>query len=161
MQEKLVPEKSLCLLNYRVTMKTYRGVTSALEGDELSDSRSGHFTSEESPGIHLIRDWTGPTAGPDAVEKREISVSLRNGTPFPLSSDPWCTYWNIPVYYCNYLRLQHVLYMMCENIRSEYVNIAAGRIEIFLFLYSRFCSPPCWGQNISSGSNVLRILECQ
>jgi hypothetical protein len=134
-------------------------ITSALEGDEWSALRSGHFISEESSGAHLIRGWVGPRTGLDAVEKRKISVFLRNGTPSPLPYDPsssYYTYWNIPVYYHNYYAITTCpLYDVWEckerrTIYPLYVNIAECRIEIFLFIQSRFWSPP-WPCHSSSG----------
>lgn len=50
-------------------------LTSALEGDEWSASRSGHFVSEESSGTILIRGLVSPRAGVDDVEKTKICLS--------------------------------------------------------------------------------------
>jgi uncharacterized membrane protein YsdA (DUF1294 family) len=45
-------------------------LTLALDGDEWSASRSGHFIPEErSPVTNCIGGWVGARAGLDAVEK--------------------------------------------------------------------------------------------
>jgi len=45
-------------------------LTSALDGDEWSDSRHGRFTPKErSPGTHWIGGWVVPRAGLDALIK--------------------------------------------------------------------------------------------
>jgi hypothetical protein len=59
-------------------MKTYEGVevtlpflTSVLDGDEWSASRSSNFTpGVRVPGTHCMGGWVGPRTGLDAVEKR-------------------------------------------------------------------------------------------
>jgi hypothetical protein len=62
-------------------MKAYGGVnveshiflTSALVGDEWSDSCPGRFTpGVRAPGIHWIGGWLDPRAGLDDVEKRKF-----------------------------------------------------------------------------------------
>jgi hypothetical protein len=59
-------------------MKAYGGVdvythvvlTSALVGDEWSDSCPGRFTpGERTPGTHWIGGWVGPRAGLNDMEK--------------------------------------------------------------------------------------------
>jgi hypothetical protein len=46
-------------------------LTLALDGNEWSTSRPGHFISEEGAlTTHCIGDWVGPKANLDAVEKR-------------------------------------------------------------------------------------------
>jgi hypothetical protein len=48
-------------------------LTSALDGGEWSDSRSGRCTPRErAPGTHWTGGWVGPRAVPDAVVKRKI-----------------------------------------------------------------------------------------
>jgi hypothetical protein len=48
-------------------------LSSALDKDELSASRSGCFTSmERAAGTYSIGGWVGPRAGLDSVEKRKI-----------------------------------------------------------------------------------------
>jgi hypothetical protein len=48
-------------------------VTSALVGDELSDSRPGRFTSEErATGTHSRGGWVDPRVGLDDVEKEKF-----------------------------------------------------------------------------------------
>jgi hypothetical protein len=68
-------------------MKTYEGVeiqhhaflTSALDGDELSASRPGHFTlRERAPGTHCTEGWVGPRAGMDAMVKRKNPCPCRD-----------------------------------------------------------------------------------
>jgi hypothetical protein len=53
-------------------------LTSALAGDEWSDSRPGRFTSGEiALGTHWIGDWVGPRTGLDDVEKRKYLTLSR------------------------------------------------------------------------------------
>jgi hypothetical protein len=39
-----------------------------------------HAPGERAPGTHCIRDWVGPGAGLDALEKRKSLVHARNRT---------------------------------------------------------------------------------
>jgi hypothetical protein len=49
-------------------------MTSALDAGELSASCACSLTlGEDAPGTHRIGGRVGPTAGPDAMEKRQIS----------------------------------------------------------------------------------------
>jgi hypothetical protein len=53
-------------------------LTSALDGGEWSDSRTGRFTPRErAPGTHWIGGWVGPRAVLDAVVKRKIPSPRR------------------------------------------------------------------------------------
>jgi hypothetical protein len=53
-------------------------LTSALDGDEWSRSRSGHFTSRKrTPSTYWIGGWVGPRAGLEAVVKRKIPSPRR------------------------------------------------------------------------------------
>jgi hypothetical protein len=50
-------------------------LTSALDTGEWSASRPGRFTSgERAFGTHRIGGWVGPSAGLDAVGKRENAI---------------------------------------------------------------------------------------
>jgi hypothetical protein len=69
-------------------MKAYWGysfthsLTSALDGDEWSASRPGHFTPREiAPGTHWIGGCVGPRAVLDAVVKRKIPSPRRESKP--------------------------------------------------------------------------------
>jgi hypothetical protein len=57
-------------------------LTSALEGDEWSASRTGRFTlMERIPGTHWVGGWVGPIAVLDAVVKRKIPSPRRESNP--------------------------------------------------------------------------------
>jgi hypothetical protein len=57
-------------------------LTSALDGGEWSDSRTGRFTPRErAPCTHWIGGWVGPRAVLDAVVKRKIPSSHRESNP--------------------------------------------------------------------------------
>jgi hypothetical protein len=63
-------------------MKTYEGVqlflTSALDGEEFSALRAGHFVSgERAPSTNWLGAWVGPRTNLDAVGKREVSFHCR------------------------------------------------------------------------------------
>jgi hypothetical protein len=54
----------------------------ALDGDEWSALRPGHFTPRERcPDTHWIRGWVGPRAVLDAVVKRKIPSPRRESNP--------------------------------------------------------------------------------
>jgi len=80
---------SLCLTKHRavkaygrVEVQLHVFLTSALDGDELSDSSPGRFTfGERTPGTHQIGGWVGPRAGLDAVTKRKIPSPRRESNP--------------------------------------------------------------------------------
>jgi hypothetical protein len=57
-------------------------LTSTLDGDEWSASRTGRFTPRERvPGTHWIGGWVGPRAVLDAVLKRKIPSPHRKSNP--------------------------------------------------------------------------------
>jgi hypothetical protein len=57
-------------------------LTSALDGGEWSDSRSGRFTPRErAPGTHWRGGWVGPRTVLYAVVKRKIPSPLRESKP--------------------------------------------------------------------------------
>jgi hypothetical protein len=61
--------------------------TSALVGGEWLASRAGRFTpGGRAPGTNWIRDWVGPRAGLDDIEKILDPTGTR--TPNPRSSSP-------------------------------------------------------------------------
>jgi hypothetical protein len=56
-------------------------VASALDVGELSASRPGRFTPEDTaPGVHQIGGWVYPTASLEAAEKGKISCPEGNRT---------------------------------------------------------------------------------
>jgi hypothetical protein len=84
---KVVP---VLLLTEHHTMKAYGGVKVqlhtffdlALDGDEWSASRPGHFTlRERALGTHWIGGCVSPRAVLDAVLKRKIPSPLRESNP--------------------------------------------------------------------------------
>jgi hypothetical protein len=57
-------------------------LTSALDGGEWSNSRTGRFTlRERAPGTHWIGGSVGPRAVLDAVVKRKIPSPRRESNP--------------------------------------------------------------------------------
>jgi hypothetical protein len=57
-------------------------LTSALDGDELSDWRPGRFTPRErARGTHGIGGWVGPRAVLHAMVKRKIPSPRRESNP--------------------------------------------------------------------------------
>jgi hypothetical protein len=57
-------------------------LTSVLDGDEWSASRSGRITPRErTPGINKIGGRMGPRADLDKVVKRKISSPCRDSNP--------------------------------------------------------------------------------
>jgi hypothetical protein len=69
--------------------RSTHSLISALDGGELSASRSGRFIpSERSPIINWIEGWMGPRVGLDTVVKRKIAVPAGNRTLEPQSSSP-------------------------------------------------------------------------
>jgi hypothetical protein len=64
-------------------------LTSALDGDEWSASRTGPFTPRERvPGTHWIEGWVGFRAVLDAVVKRKIPSPRRESNPRTLIVQP-------------------------------------------------------------------------
>jgi hypothetical protein len=69
---------SLCLIKHYATKAWRSGgiapplLTSALDGSEQSASRPRRF----NPGPHSIRNWVGPRAGLDTIEKRHFCPLL-------------------------------------------------------------------------------------
>jgi hypothetical protein len=73
-------------------------LTSALDGAEWSDSRPGHFTSDErAPVAHFVRGWVGPRAGVDAFAKRNVYSPAGNRTLVvqPVDQTPTCHMWSL------------------------------------------------------------------
>jgi hypothetical protein len=65
-----------------VEVQLHAFLTSPLDGDECSASRSGLFNlTERTPNNHWIGECVGPRTGIDAMVKREIPVSAGNRTP--------------------------------------------------------------------------------
>jgi hypothetical protein len=59
-----------------------QSLTSVLDGDEWSASRSGHFAPKEiPPGTHWLGGWMGPRARLDAEVKRKIPIPCRDSNP--------------------------------------------------------------------------------
>jgi hypothetical protein len=74
-----------------------RSLTSALGGDERSDSRPSRFTPREgTPGTHWIGDWVGPRACLDVVVKRKIPSPCRDSNPRSSSPLPSATPMSYP-----------------------------------------------------------------
>jgi hypothetical protein len=96
----------MCLTKHRA-MKTYWGVevqllaflTSKLDEDEWSASRTGRFTPRERvPDTHWIGDWMGPRAVLYAVVKRKTYSPHRESNPRTPIAQPvaqGCTDWAI------------------------------------------------------------------
>jgi hypothetical protein len=69
-------------------------LTSTLDGDEWSASRTGRFTlRERAPSIHWIGGWIGPRAGLNAVVKRRILSPSRGSKPHHLARSPTLYHW--------------------------------------------------------------------
>jgi len=57
-------------------------LTSALDADHWSASRSGRFTPRErTSGIHWIGEWMGSRAALDTVVKRKMPSPRRESNP--------------------------------------------------------------------------------
>jgi hypothetical protein len=98
---KKVKTNSLCLTKHHA-MKTYGGVTSALDGGEWSASRPNRFNPRErAPSTHWIRGWMGPRAGLDIVSRRKIPGPRRESNPdHPIVQPVGSRYtdWDIPAH---------------------------------------------------------------
>jgi hypothetical protein len=72
---------SLCLAKHHA-MKATHSLTSALDGDEWSDSRPGRFTPKErASDTYWIGGCVGPRTVLDAVVKRKIPSTCWESNP--------------------------------------------------------------------------------
>jgi hypothetical protein len=91
-------------------------LTSALNGDEWSASRPGHFiTGESVPGTHWIRGWVGPRSLP-GLEPWSLARSLINALGFSL------IYFHI-INLLNILcALKYQLSLMCGTLKYKHIH---------------------------------------
>jgi hypothetical protein len=74
----------LCFVTHTIEtteleVQLHKFLTSALDGDEWTDSRPNRITlGKETPCTHWIATWFGLEAGMDAVAKRKILASVGN-----------------------------------------------------------------------------------
>jgi hypothetical protein len=103
--------------------------TSALDGGEWSDLRSGRFTPRERAlGTHWIGGWVGLRAILDAVVKRKILSPHRQSNPRTPIVQPVaqrCTDWAIAALYLNKLSQ----YLWQRNERKTLVTVSRPRCE--------------------------------
>ena len=112
----------------RLEVQLYPFMTTALEGDEGSASRSGRFLPRERPGTHFTGGWVGRRAG---LDKSGKSRSHRDSIPGPSSPQLVAIQTTLP-------GPQQVQYIL-QNVRSQWLLLLLNETLLCLHITLHAC----------------------